>query len=107
MVRSIASDRETPRGAPASRRDRSRSRSRSEVKRILRDAFEREFPDGMIDVADGDAGNVHVRIISRRFDRMHDKNKQDKLWRIVDRTDLTEKEKQRISLLYPISPGQI
>jgi len=31
----------------------------------------------------------------------------DWMWKVIDRTDLTDAEKQLISLVYPISPAEI
>jgi hypothetical protein len=77
------------------------------VKLILRDAFRAEFPEDTVDVSDGYKGNIHVMVVSRRFDAMKERDKQDLMWRVVDGTDLTDKEKHLISLLYPVSTEEI
>jgi hypothetical protein len=77
------------------------------VKRVLLDAFRREFPEETVDVDDGYADNIHVVVVSKRFDKMTERRKQDLMWTIVDRTPLTEQEKQLISLLYPVALAEI
>ena len=89
------------------RRTRQRARTREQVKQTLREAFREEFPEDTVDVSDGYADNIHVMVVSRRFDRLNERQKQDCLWTVVDRTNLTDAEKQLISLLYPVSPAEI
>ena len=83
-------------------------RGREEVKQIIRQAIRKEFPTDTIDVTDGYKENVHVMVVSRRFDDMPERAKHDLLWEIIDKgTDLSDEEKGLISLLYPISPSEI
>ncbi len=87
---------------------RSPKRSRARIKRAIRDAFSRELPeDTIIDVSDGYGDCIHVMVISRRFDQMSEKAKQNLMWRVIDSSDLSEEEKARISLVYPVSPAAI
>ncbi|HEX6987371.1 MAG TPA: hypothetical protein VF170_18480, partial [Planctomycetaceae bacterium] len=37
-------------------------------------------PDDLVDVSDGDEGNVHVVVVSRKFDDMRYQEKEDLLW---------------------------
>jgi len=82
-------------------------RTRKEIKEILHRAFRREFPQDTVDISDGYRDNIHVMVVSRKFDKKSEKAKQDLMWKIIDRTDLTEEEKGRISLAYPLSPAEI
>lgn len=90
-----------------STRARSWQRSRTEIKAVLEQAFRKEFPRDTIDISDGYADNIHVMVVSRRFDELNERQKQDMMWNIIDQTDLSNKEKQLISLLYPVSPAAI
>ena len=81
-------------------------RPRSQVKRAIVEAFRAEFPTDTIDVSDGYGGFVHVLVVSRRFDRMSPREKQDLMWRILERT-LTKAEMKLVSLLLPLSPAEI
>jgi hypothetical protein len=87
--------------------DKRSSRSRDEVKRILTPAFREEFPDDTVDISDGYQDNIHVLVVSRKFDELTEAQKQDMLWGIIDRTDLTDAEKSLISLVMPVSPAEI
>ena len=82
-------------------------RSRNEIKAILEAAFRREFPKDTVDLSDGYQNNIHVLIVSRRFDGMSEKDKQDVLWRVINATELTIPEKALISLVYPVSPAEV
>ena len=67
-----------------------------------------KFEGGMVDVSlSGIRDNIHVVVMSRRFDDMLEKEKQDLLWKIIDESDLTEEEKLRISLIVPLSPDEV
>src|SRR6266513_3285241 len=74
-----------------------RKRSRQQIKRIISDALRHEFPHDTVDVSDGYKENIHVVVVSRAFDEMGEREKQQVLWRLIDRTPLTEEEKQLIS----------
>lgn len=80
-------------------------RTRDEIKAVLEAAFRAEFPTDTVDVSDGYNSNIHVVVVSRRFDQMADKEQTDLLWGIIDGTDLVEGEKALISLVLPSSPS--
>lgn len=82
-------------------------RSRVEIKRILEEAFRREFPHDTVDISDGYKENIHVVIVSRRFDDMSEAEKQDLMWGIIDATSLSDRDKRMISLIYPVSVAEI
>jgi hypothetical protein len=82
-------------------------RSRATLKRTLEEAFRREFPRDTVDVSDGYKDNIHVLVVSHRFDSMTEKAKQEMLWEVIDNADLTKAEKQLISLVYPVSVAEL
>ena len=82
-------------------------RNKPEIKAILEQAFRAEFPNDTVDISDGYQNNIHVLVVSRRFDGMSEKDKQDALWQIIDGTDLTDAEKALISLIMPVSPAEV
>ena len=86
---------------------RSTSRDREEVKKILADAFRRRFPNDTVDISDGYQDNIHVLVVSRSFDSLTEKQKQDVLWKVIDSTNLTPAEKELISLVYPVSVAEL
>ena len=89
------------------RPSRQRRRSRAQIKSVLLTAFRREFPKDTVDVSDGYRGNIHVLVVSRRFDRMKEREKPGYMWQIIDKTDLTEDEKSLISVALPVSPQEL
>lgn len=84
-----------------------RLRSRRVIKDILYRALKAGFPDDTVDISDGFEDNIHVVVVSRRFDPLSEKQKQNVLWRIIDRTNLSKSEKLLISLVYPVSIAEI
>lgn len=82
-------------------------RSRSHIKRILEEAFRAEFPRDTVDISDGYKENIHVVVVSRRFDEMSESNKRDLMWSIIDSAPLTDVERQLISLVYPVGIAEI
>jgi len=85
----------------------SNGKTRDQIKQALENALRAEFPKDTVDISDGFQENIHVLIVSRRFDGMAEQDKQDLLWNVIDRTDLNEDEKRLISLTLPYSPAQI
>ncbi|HEY8751322.1 MAG TPA: hypothetical protein VIM11_25285 [Tepidisphaeraceae bacterium] len=91
----------------SARRRASKDQSRDELKQIIRDAFRQRFPHDTVDVSDGYEDNIHVLVVSREFDKMREKQKQDVMWKIIDSTPLTDDQKALISLVFPVSPAEI
>jgi len=89
------------------RKSSSKARAREQVKRILHDAFRQRFPHDTVDISDGYEDNVHVLVVSREFDAMSEKEKQDVMWGVIDSTPLNDREKGLISLVFPVSPAEI
>jgi hypothetical protein len=84
-----------------------KKRDREAIKETIRRAFRTRFPQDTVDIADGYRDNIHIMVVSREFDSLTEQGKQDLMWSIIDGTDLTNEEKQLISLAYPISPSEI
>ena len=80
---------------------------RDEVKRKVHSAFREEFPTDTVDISDGYQENIHVLVVSRRFDGMSEAEKQDVMWGVIDAADLGAAEKALISLVMPLSPEEI
>lgn len=86
---------------------RAKARPREQIKRILEGAFRAEFPLDTVDISDGYKENIHVLVVSRRFDEMAEAIKTDLMWGIIDSSPLREREKRLISLVYPVSIKEI
>lgn len=84
-----------------------RKRSRATLKRILENALRPQFPTDTVDVSDGYKENIHILVVSRKFDGMMEQDKQDLLWGLIDKTDLRDDEQALISLVLPLSPAQL
>lgn len=87
-------------------RRKSTVRSRNEIKREIREALKRAFPEDTVDVSDGYADNIHVLVVSRKFDAMEEQAKQDMLWGLIDK-QIPPAESRLISLVLPLSPAEI
>jgi hypothetical protein len=96
-----------PRRAPARPRRRTWEQLKDILEKAFRERLEKSEYGGVVDISHGVGPNVHIVVISRLFDKMNDKQRQEWMWIIVDDTDLTDEEKQLISLIYPVSPAEI
>jgi len=70
-------------------------------------ALRQAFKDDTIDISDGFDKNIHILVVSRLFDKMGERARQSYLWRLVEKSDLSEAEKDLISVLLAISPGEL
>ena len=89
------------------KRLRQRPRTRSAVKKTLVEAFRVVFPHDTVDISDGYMDNIHILVVSRKFDKMTDRQRQRMMWSVMDGTNLGKDEKHLISLLYSVSPAEI
>jgi len=80
---------------------------RDELKAKLERAFRKQFPRDTVDISDGYQDLIHVLVVSRKFDGMGEKEKQQFLWRVIDKMNLAKDEEGLISLLLPVSPTEI
>jgi acid stress-induced BolA-like protein IbaG/YrbA len=78
-----------------------------QLKKKIQDILSAEFPGETVDVSDGHADNIHVVVVSRKFDGMREKQKQDLLWSAIDKSSLSDFEKTRISMILPYSPSDL
>lgn len=51
--------------------------------------------------------NIHIVVVSRKFSGKSENEKQDMLWRVIETSDLSEMDKNKISLLAPYSPEEL
>ncbi len=80
---------------------------RDAVKQSLEQTFRQEFPTDTVDISDGYQENIHVLVVSRRFDDMEETAKNDMLWNLIDESGLNDKEIALISLIQPICISDI
>jgi len=78
-----------------------------ELKEKIEHALRTRFQGETVDVSDGYGDNVHVIVVSRRFNGLQEKEKQDLLWQELDQSGLTDEEKVKISLILPYSPADL
>jgi hypothetical protein len=91
--------------ARATARATPKPRPRDQIKRIVEEALRREFPTDTVDVSDGYKDNIHVLVVSRKFDALDERQQGEMLWSIIDATDLTADEKGLLSLVLAVSPS--
>lgn len=74
----------------------------------IQDLLKPHFPDSLVDVTpSGIRDNIHIKVISRRFDGMKDQQREEFLWDLIDSSDLSREDKLCISLLLPLSPDDL
>ena len=69
-------------------------------------------PDTIVDVsASGVRDNLHVLVVSRKLDKMSERQKQEYLWGMLEeavkKTELTQQELDRVSLVLPVSVDEL
>lgn len=78
-----------------------------QLKKKIETIISAEFPGETVDVSDGHGDNVHVIVVSRKFAGMREKEKQELLWGAIDKSNLSDEEKVKISLILPYSPSDL
>jgi acid stress-induced BolA-like protein IbaG/YrbA len=79
------------------------------LKQKVRDVLKRGYfrdDDDLVDVSDGDDDNVHLVVVSRKFDGKRLKEKQDLIWSELVQSLLPE-EWGRVTLSVGVSPEEI
>jgi len=80
-----------------------------QLKRKIHDVLKRGFfrdADDLVDVSDGDEDNIHVVIVSRKFDRRRTREKEDVIWSELTNS-LAPEEWGKVSLSVGASPEEI
>ena len=78
---------------------------KEKIRRVLKEGYFSD-PDDLVDVSDGVDGNVHVVVVSRKFDGKRISEKNDLIWsELVSK--LTPDEWGKISLSVGASPEEI
>jgi hypothetical protein len=75
------------------------------IREVLKHGYFRDADD-LVDVSDGDEGNIHLVIVSRKFDRRRTKEKDDLIWSELTKS-LTPEEWGKVSLSIGTSPEEI
>ena len=78
-----------------------------QLKKKIETIISAEFPGETVDVSDGHGDNIHVIVVSRKFEGMREKEKQELLWSAIDKSNLSDVEKVKISLILPYSPSDL
>ena len=65
-----------------------------------------QSPDDLVDVSDGPADDIHIVIVSRKFDGHRWKDRDDLLWSELSRS-LPDEELGHISLVVATSPEEV
>lgn len=79
------------------------------LKRKVRDVLKRGYfrdEGDLVDVSDGHDDNLHVVVVSRKFQGKRLKEKEDLIWSELVQ-GLTKEEWGRVTLSVGVSPGEI
>lgn len=79
------------------------------LKEKIRDALRSDYfkdADDLVDVSDGPDDNIHIVIVSRKFDGKRMKEKNDLIWSVLVKT-LRPEEWGKVSLSIGTSPEEI
>ena len=80
-------------------------RTKQRVAEALKAAFFKDQSD-LVDVSDGHDDNIHVVVVSRKFDGQRLREKNDLIWSILTQ-ELTPEEWGQVTLSIGVSPEQI
>ncbi|MEZ4267520.1 MAG: hypothetical protein R3F39_14170 [Myxococcota bacterium] len=81
-------------------------REREAVKAAIEQVLRKEFPTDTVDVSDGHGTNIHLVVVSRRFDPMSIRESHEFVWDLLDNSGaLSEAEMALISLVVASSPS--
>jgi stress-induced morphogen len=81
------------------------SQSKLKIRDTLKNAYF-NGPDDLVDVSDGPGDSVHVVIVSRKFDGLRMKKKNDLIWSVLVK-NLAPEEWGKVSLSIGTSPEEI
>lgn len=79
------------------------------LKRKIHDVLRKSYfkdADDLVDVSDGADGNIHLVVVSRKFDGQRLKEKNDLIWSVLVKNLLPE-EWGKVSLSVGASPEEI
>jgi acid stress-induced BolA-like protein IbaG/YrbA len=80
-------------------------RLKTKVYDALKAGYFKDSAD-LVDVSDGADGNIHVVVVSRKFDGRGMKEKHDLIWDELEK-QLTKKEWGQVSLAVGVSPEEV
>lgn len=79
-----------------------------QTKKKLEDLLRKEFNENStVAVSDGYQDNIHIVVVSNKFSGKSENEKQDMLWNVIEASDLSDFEKNKISLIIPYSPAEL
>ena len=79
-----------------------------EIKKKIENLLRKEFNENStVDVSDGYQDNIHIVVVSNKFSGKSENEKQDMLWNVIEASDLSDFEKNKISLIIPYSPAEL
>ena len=79
-----------------------------QIKKKIEELLRKEFNENStVDVSDGYQDNIHIVVVSNKFSGKSENEKQDMLWNVIEASDLSDFDKNKISLIIPYSPAEL
>ncbi len=79
-----------------------------QLKKKIEELLRNEFNENStVDVSDGYQDNIHIVVVSHKFSGKTENEKQDMLWRLIESGDISDLEKNKISLIIPYGPEEL
>jgi len=78
--------------------------TKKKIEELLRQEFNE---NSTVDVSDGYQDNIHIVVVSNKFSGKSENEKHDMLWNVIEASDLSDFEKNKISLIIPYSPAEL
>ncbi len=80
----------------------------AQIKKKIEELLCKEFNENStVDVSDGYQDNIHIVVVSRKFSGKSENEKQDILWSVIETSDLSDLDKNKISLIITYSQEEL
>ncbi len=80
----------------------------AQIKKKIEELLRKEFNENStVDVSDGYQDNIHIVVVSRKFSGRSENEKQDIIWNLIETSNLSDSDKNKISLIIPYSPEEL
>ena len=80
----------------------------AQIKNKIEELLRKEFNENStVDVSDGYQDNIHIVVVSRKFSGRSENEKQDIIWNLIETSNLSDSDKNKISLIVPYNPEEL
>lgn len=82
-------------------------RTRQEIISAIEKGLEQHFSRETTSVEEGYGNNIRVKVVSKKFDSMSDREASEYLWKLIGESGLSDEERLLISLVLPVGLKEV